>query len=330
MSKNTVIGDPHLKPGNLHIGEELFELVEAIGQTAIWLGDFLDTKELVRGKCFNALFAYLKRSKLKHIILIGNHDYFNLDCLAHSLEALKVLPNVTIVDRPMMIENMIFFPYIHDQAQLEQAISAFEHTGLALFGHLEVRDFDFGNGHMCTTGIPLARLAQFKRVISGHFHKRQETGNLTYVGTPFSHSFGEANQIKFIALYDSNTNELKIAETPFPRHISVEFNCDHLNETLDHWLFDPIPGYEKNSYRVILTGSQANIDRFPRVMYDEGGTHGKLNIKWISRPSDHAENNVTIEETVSNESQFVKWATKVKVMDEETVKLGLAIMEACK
>jgi hypothetical protein len=323
--KYCVVGDPHLKPSNLPIGEALFSLVETIAHPTIWLGDFLDTKELVRGKCFNALFAYLQRSELKHIILVGNHDYFNLDCQAHSLEALKVLPNVTVVDEPILIDGQAFFPYIHDRTLLEGAIAKFAHPDRTLFAHLEVSEFDFGNGHVCTTGIPLSAVAGFKKVISGHFHKFQENGNLVFLGTPLSHTFGEANQVKYIGLYDTETADLKTAETPFPRHISYEFNCDLLNENLEHWIFDTeAQSWEKNLYRVILTGSQANIDRFPKAMYE------KLNIKWISRPSDHAENNVTIEETVSNESQFVKWATGVRKMDEETVKLGLAIMEACK
>lgn len=325
MTQRTVIGDPHLKPGNLVIGEELFALVEVIGRTAVWLGDFLDTKELVRGKCFNALFLYLQRSELKHIILVGNHDYFNLDCLAHSLEALKVLPNVTIVDQPILIDGNAYFPYIHDREKLEAAIAEFQDPNRTLFAHLEVSEFDFGNGHLCTTGITLAALSGFKKVISGHFHKFQESGNLTFLGTPLSHSFGEANQVKYIGLYDDVTAELKKAETPFPRHFSNEFNCDKLSENPETGLrVDTSEGWERHLYRMILTGSQVNIDRFPRHLYDG------VNVKWITRPSDHAENNVTIEETASNESQFVKWATGVRRMDEDTVKLGLAIMEACK
>lgn len=331
MRKYTVVGDPHLTHKSLDRGNQLFELVETIGLPAIWKGDFLDTKEVVRGKCFNALYRYLHTSKLHHIIIVGNHDYFNLDCEDHSLQALKQLENVTIVDHPMIIDRMVFFPYIHDRTKLLAAIEKFQGPNRVLFGHLEVSEFDFGNGHICTSGIHLSALAGFKRVISGHFHKYQESGNLTYIGTPFSHSFGEANQTKYVGMYDADTDDLKIAETPFPRHISKEFNCDLMDENGSHWLFDvEEPQWKNHFYRIILTGTQANIERFPRFMYDQGGTEGKLNIKWITRPSDHAENNVMIDETVSNEAQFTKWASSVRKMDEETVKLGLAILEACR
>lgn len=320
--KRCVVGDPHVKPSNLHITEKLFDLVEQIGHPTVWLGDFLDTKELVRGKCFNSLFAYLKRSKLHHIILVGNHDYFNLECLAHSLEALKILPNVTIVDKPTLIDGQAFFPYIHDKVKLETAIAEFAHPNRTLFAHLEVRDFDFGNGHFCTTGISLSALTGYKKVISGHFHKYQESGNLTFLGTPMSHSQGEANQTKFIGLYDDSTTELKTAPTPFPRHVTIEINCDAEDHGEVDQLLDEMES--QNFNRLILTGTQANIDLFPRSMFE------KLSVKWISRPSDHAENQITIDETASNEAQFTKWATKVRKMNDETVKLGLSIMEAVK
>lgn len=322
MSRYTVVGDPHITHKSLDRGAQLFSLVEEIGLPAIWLGDFLDTKEVIRGKCLNALLDYLRASKLQHIVLIGNHDWFNLECEAHSLEALKLLPNVKIVDAPEVIDNMLFLPYIHDQAKLLEVITRFQGLVSTVFGHLEVSQFDFGNGHICTTGLTLDALKGFKRVISGHFHKYQQTGNLTYLGTPFSHSFGETNQTKLIGMYDAETDELKTAETEFPRHITLEVNCDE--NDFSGITDGKAQGDPKDFYRIILSGLQANIDLFPRAPFEH------LNVKWISRPSDDAINNVTIDETVSNESQFSKWATEIRNMDEETLKLGLQILEACK
>lgn len=330
MGKLTIIGDPHITHKSLDRGAHLFYETEQRGLTCIWLGDFLDTKEVIRGKCLNFLYDQLSASSLNHIVLVGNHDWFNLECQDHSLRTLQDLKNVEIIDKPTRMGNMLFVPYMHDLEKLRAVLNEYRNQDLVLVGHLEISNFDFGNGHVCTKGLTLEDVAGFKRVISGHFHKYQTEGNLTYLGTPFSHSFGETDQTKYLGTYDTETDELTIDETPFPKHITKEFNCDLLNERCEHWLFDPTPGYEKNFYRVILTGTQANIDRFPRFMYDEGGTNGKLNIKWITRPSDHAENSIEIDETVSNEAQFTKWATTVRKLDDETVKLGLQILEACR
>lgn len=318
----SVIGDPHITHKSLDRAIGLFDLVEAMGLPAIWLGDLLDTKEVIRGKCLNLCIAYFQRSKLHHYVIIGNHDYFNLDCDAHALEALKLLPNVTIVDKPTTIANgIVAIPYYHDQEKLRQAlVSIPSQDETTLFAHLEVTQFDFGNGHICTKGLSIEALVGFKQVISGHFHKFQESGNLTYLGTPFSHSFGEANQVKYIGMYDAEKDQLRKAETPFPRHISIEQNCDDPKT-----VYTNLSNLTKSDlYRIILTGEQANIDQFPKHSFED------YNIKWVSRPSDFSDNDVTIEDTSSNESQFRKWATEVRKMDDETVQLGLAIMEACK
>lgn len=322
MSRYTLIGDPHITHKSLDRAAQLFELVEAVGLPAIWLGDLLDTKEVIRGKCLNAAIEYFRTSKLRHIILIGNHDWFNLECLAHSLEALKLLPNVVVIDKPTQIDDLTFLPYIHDKEILSQELANFCDENRTLIAHLEITNFDFGNGHLCPGGLPLTALSGFKRVISGHFHKFQQSENLTYLGTPFSHSFGESNQTKYIGMLDTETNELKLAETPFPKHFTIEIDCDSSDIS-----YTALVGDEdcvNNFYRVILTGTQVNIDKFQRCVFD------KLNVKWIERPSDDSVNDVSIDETVSNETQFSKWATDIRKMDEETLKLGLSILEACK
>ncbi len=228
----TIIGDPHVKNGNLDLFWELAKLVEDKGNPAIWLGDFLDTKEVIRGKCINALIDYFKSSKLYHTILIGNHDWFNLDCKEHSLEALKLLSNVTIIDTPAHTPGQIgYLPYIHDREELKKAIKQMEKDHVRiLIAHLELPSFDFGNGHICKDGLSLKSLSKFKHVISGHFHKHQQKDNITYPGTPFSHTFGEANQIKCIGTLNTKTGDLKLETTPFRRHISIEFDCDLLDK----------------------------------------------------------------------------------------------------
>lgn len=315
----TIVGDPHLKNNNLDLAQELFALVESHGRPTIWLGDMLDTKELIRGKCMNALISYFKSSALAHYILVGNHDWFNLDCEAHSLESLKLLPNVFVVDAPHTdgLGNVVMVPYIHDQAKLRKIIADLPADSI-LIGHLDVAGCDYGNGHISKDGLKVQELAKFKRVISGHFHKYQQSENLTYLGTPFSHSFGEANQKKVFASYEPHSNVLQLFDSPFRRHVSIEINCDQGDRR------DWEAASNSDLYRVILTGSQENINLFDRSLLNH------LNVKWVTRPSDYAMNDVQIDETMSNEGQFAKWAKDVRGLDEATVALGAAILEAVK
>lgn len=323
MHKFTIIGDPHATHKNLDKINTLFDLVEDLGQEAIWLGDFLDTKEVIRGKCLNLLYERFKQSKLDHIVLIGNHDWFNLECEDHALKVLKELPNITIVDEPTLCYDMLFLPYNHDPKTIKKWLKNTD--AKTVFGHFDICGFDYGNGFMCEEGLSVKDFKKFNLVVSGHFHKFQQQDNLVYLGTPFSHSFGESNQDKYIAIFDKdkkidNDNEphlcngLELIRTPFPSHITIEIDCDDENPSM--------LGYQENDIvRVIYKGSKENIETYKNKSHFPEGT------KIIEKPNDEYANTTVIDETLDNVVKFQQFANDVKQLDVETVKLGTQILE---
>lgn len=317
MSKFTIIGDPHATNKNLDKIETLFNLVEDLGFPAIWLGDFLDTKEVIRGKCLNLLYQKFKDSKLRHIVLIGNHDWFNLECQDHALQVLKELPNVTIVDEPMVLEEMWFTPYYHDTEKLKEVIEncAKGTCKKVLFGHFDIIGFDYGNGFMCDSGLFESDFSSIDFMISGHFHKYQREGNRVYLGTPFSHSFGESNQKKYIGIFDSDALNLELIETPFPSHRTIEIDCDGPDTQVETYK-------EEDHLRVIFKGSKESILKVKsQVNYPE-------TTKIIEKPNDEYANTTVIDETLDNVVKFKQWANEVKGLNEDAVKLGTQILEA--
>ena len=319
----TIIGDPHITHKSLDKGLQLFQEVEKRGLPTIWLGDFLDTKEVIRGKCLNLLHEQFSRSKLQHIILIGNHDWFNLECSDHSLKSLSSLPNVTIIDSVRVHPKLpfVFFPYIHDKAKLKELLLEYSGKGLIAFGHFEVSGFDFGNGHLCEDGIVTHKdFYGFKRVISGHFHKLQQTGNFTYLGTPFSHSFGEANQDKVIGTYHLDSDSLDLTPTDFPRHISVKIDMSKKNA--EKRLQEFIDGNDNNLIRIQLHGTPEEVAKLDKSKFPG------FTIKWEDKSDAPMNSKVNLDETLDNKTQFQEWAKNIKNLDVETVQLGLSILEA--
>ena len=310
----TVVGDPHLTHKSYDQINQLFDIIEERGNPVIFLGDFLDTKEVIRGKCLNLLNKRFLESKVGGIILIGNHDYFNLDCEDHSLEVFKHLqPYWTFVDKPIKWCNMWFLPYYHDKEKLNGVLSTIPDDAI-IFGHFNMVGFDYGNGFISETGGRVSDFRRFKRVVSGHYHKFQRKENFLYLGTPFSHSFGEANQPKYIGSYNPVSDNLSLISTEFPKHMSFEINCDETTS---------VPLLSSRNYnRLILKGKQENIDLFKRDQLPEG-------TKIVERP-DVENSSFTIEETCDNMKQFQTWATEVRELDEETVKIGTAILESVK
>lgn len=314
MTRYTVVGDPHAKLDNLDKQKALTEIVEARGKPVIWLGDILDTKEIIRGKCLNFWYEYFRKSELQHIVLVGNHDWFNLECEDHSLRVLEELPNVDVVDRldieGSALKKVAYLPYLHDPEKIKAVLDSIP-DNYVLFAHLELSDFDFGNGHTCESGLTFDYFKRFKRVITGHFHKYQQKGNVTYLGTPFSLNFGETNQTKYLAEYDFDADTLDLIETNFPRHMTYQIDCANPFD------FDTLKADDYN--RVILEGTQEQIQTFDKAKLLE-------NAKVITKASDQASLDVEIEETATNTQQFKSWAANVKHLDPDTTTLGMEIL----
>ena len=160
--------------------------------------------------------------------------------------------------------------------------------------------------------------SKFNRVISGHFHKFQQKGNLTYLGTPFSHSFGESNQTKYIGVLDLESDDLKLIETEFPKHITEVIDCDKCQD------YD-LSGYDPEDHiRIVLEGSQENINKTRSRSILES------RYKFIERPTDDLKEGLQIEETLDNKVKFNTWARDIRKLDEATIELGISILEAVK
>ena len=315
--KLTTVGDPHLKPDNLDKAEKLFSIVEELGHTTMWLGDLLDTKEIVRSKCLNLLYRSFKKSRLQHVILVGNHDYHSLSCEDHSLAVLKELPNVDVIDSTSRFTlasgGVALIPFHSDLTKFRNELKTVKDSRLLIM-HQGVNGFDYGNGYIADNEISIDELNSFELVISGHFHKYQKKSNLVYLGTPFSHSFGESDQEKFIGVLDTNTLSLDLTPTQFPKHRTLHLTVPVEDMSkVDHTL--------KNScdkWRVILEGKQEDISKFDKSEFPT--------IKFIEKPTSDFITGSLISEAESHELKFAKWAKDIKQLDKKTTNLGLEIL----
>lgn len=314
-SKYTIVGDPHCTVSNLPKIRDLFKSIESIGNDVIILGDLLDTKSIVRSECLNFYYDYFKNSKLNFIVLVGNHDYHNLECLDHSLKTLN-LPNVKIVDELYSINNFNFIPYIHDREKLKSIINQLPNESI-LIGHLDILGFDYGNGFICEDGINKDDFKKFKKVISGHFHKPATLNNIEYVGTPFSHSFGESNQEKHLLILHTETLDCEYIKLDFPRHITL--NIKEGSEAIN------IPFTDKDIIRVIIEGSESFITQTKNELISL-----PKSVKIIEKLIENIDNSLVVDEELDNLSKFKYWAKEIKNIDTETLNLGLEILKGIK
>ena len=121
----------------------------------------------------------------------GNHDLFYRDRRdVQSVSWARHIPGVNIINDFFEEGNVAISPWLvpGDHKRIPRL------RGQYLLGHFELPNFymnamvrmpDHGD-------IALDDFRGFEHVFSGHFHKRQTQGNITYIGNAFPHNFSDA------------------------------------------------------------------------------------------------------------------------------------------
>lgn len=232
-----LISDVHYNLSTIEVADaamrQAIEKANSLKVPLIVAGDLHDSKANLRGECVNRMISTIKSAKQPPLILIGNHCKINEKSEAHSLEFLR--PYAIIIDKPEknLIPYWNFIPYQHDKEALRKFLSTLKpksniimHQGIV--GALDDTSWD-------KSAINFDDLDSH-RVISGHYHKRQQfqlaTGSFDYIGNPYTLTFGEANDPEkgYQILYEDDS--LEFVPTKLRKHVIIEIDAQFnvLNE----------------------------------------------------------------------------------------------------
>jgi DNA repair exonuclease SbcCD nuclease subunit len=161
----------------------------------MFLGDWHNNRAslniLTLGYSLRAL-EHMNNNFEKVYFIPGNHDLYYRDKRdVQSVEWAKHLPNIIICNDWFASGNVTIAPWLvaDDHKKLRKL------KGKYLFGHFELPGYlmnamvampDHGDVD------PKNDLSGFDHVFSGHFHKRQTKGNVTYIGNCFPHNYADA------------------------------------------------------------------------------------------------------------------------------------------
>lgn len=129
--------------------------------------------------------------------IIGNHDLGMRDSRAlYSTIPFHEFTNFTLVhDEPLVVDDIhdgcLFVPFLtHNEYP---SLNNYKQTPVWM-GHFEFKGFVLtGYNTKMEYGPDISQFATQKNILSGHFHRRQQSGNVTYIGNTFPMDFGDAN-----------------------------------------------------------------------------------------------------------------------------------------
>jgi hypothetical protein len=145
-------------------------------ETCIFLGDWHHQRSSVNVSTLNYSVSNLKRlgeafEKVSSVIFANE------------------IPNVHVVDDWIVEDDVAIVPWlVGDEWKKVQKIKC-----KYMFGHFELPHFKM-NAMVEMPDIGTIRSDHFKNaghVFTGHFHKRQHSGNISYIGNPFPHNFAD-------------------------------------------------------------------------------------------------------------------------------------------
>lgn len=176
--------------------------------------------------CAKKFFDNLKDFNI--IITTGNHDsYYRDRSDINSLEVFNEWPNITVISRQVEVleqfdRRIAFCPWATKLVEIPKVD--------AIFGHFEIAGFLMSPGKICVTGIESKDLLrQGSLIVSGHFHQAAERkysgGSIKYIGTPYQLNWAEANDNKFIYIFDLEDFKFHpIQNTVSPKHLKIKMS----------------------------------------------------------------------------------------------------------
>tara|TARA_Y100001937_G_scaffold84225_1_gene113974 strand:+ start:1931 stop:2983 length:1053 start_codon:yes stop_codon:yes gene_type:complete len=247
--------------------------------TIIHAGDLMDRRKYVNFSILNQV-----RSKFMDVIkdkgiqmhcILGNHDvyYRNTNEINSVSELFK--DYIIVHETPSVVNfdglDIALLPWVNKE-NLEESVE-FIKTASApiLFGHLELEGYEVMRGvNFSGGGTDPSLFSRYEKVFSGHFHCRQEKGNVYYLGTQYQITFGDLNETKGFHIFDTDTREIEFIENPYKMFHTLTYD-DVANpidlekvKALDHL---------KDSYIKLFVENKKypyTFDRFMDKLYEIG------------------------------------------------------------
>jgi hypothetical protein len=259
-----VIGDLHFSPQTLELASAALlsarEMALELGVPLVINGDTLDTKVVMRGECVNRLIAILSPAGgPETYVNVGNHDLFNEKSAEHVLNFLR--PYVHVVQNSVQVNTkkgrFHIISYMHDSKVLAHYLSE-QRKPQILVMHQGVQTAFMGHYVQDKASLPPEAFDGFI-VVGSHYHRRQtikcgKKGRFTYIGNPYTLSFGEAQDgPKGFAILNTD-GSLDFVDFPLRKHVVLN---------REHWDWGPCKEYNNGDLVwAKITGPESELPKF--------------------------------------------------------------------
>jgi DNA repair exonuclease SbcCD nuclease subunit len=191
--------------------------------SVVILGDIFDSRSSVDFKVLNDAIVFFNNlsSKCKDVhILVGNHDLYykendlyNVNCRFLQSKNVRIVYNTEVIT--IQDKACLFIPWIDTPESKAKALIQLQDKHDIVFGHMDTVGL-YGAKIQDELMFELNDFGPNKNIVSGHFHKRSERGDIKYLGAFINQSFSDVGDTKGYMTFNKN-GELKFIEGICPK-----------------------------------------------------------------------------------------------------------------
>jgi predicted phosphodiesterase len=272
--------------------------------TIIHLGDVVDRRKFINhNTAHNFKLNFWDKIDLLNIdthVIIGNHDtYYKNTNEINALQNLNISFNTKVYTSCETVNfdglDILFMPWICDANMEDSLLNIDKSTAEIVMGHLEIKGFEMHKGHLNEQGLDKNLFKRFEKVISGHFHKKSDDGQIYYLGCPYQLTWSDYNCPKGFHIFDTATRE--ITRVPNPLIMFKKFIYDDKKE--DYSKKD-LSDYE-NTYVKLFISQKTDSDMFDKLL---DRFHNEINAYEINVIEDLSSDiNSTVKENILDQGE---------------------------
>ena len=245
--------------------------------TVIHAGDLMDRRKYVNFNILNQVrtkfIDRLRDEGVELHCILGTHDvYYRNTNMINSIREL-FNSDLKLYEEPTVMNfdglDVALLPWVNKENH-DKSID-FIKTAPApiLIGHLELQGYDVMRGVKYDGGMNPKLFERYEQVLTGHFHCRQEHGNIYYMGTQYQITFADLNEQKGFHVFDTDKREIEFIPNPYKMFHSVSYNDE--NGPIDSDNYDC--SNFKDSYIKLYVENKKHpysFERFMDKLYDCG------------------------------------------------------------
>jgi DNA repair exonuclease SbcCD nuclease subunit len=236
------VGDLHLSHTRLELCSSVLNWIastieEHKPDAVVYLGDEFDTHAVLRAECISIWTDHLKSTL--HFCpvywILGNHCMYKPNDSTFN----ALIPftgwrhkHLNIITSSVELDGFGFVPYLTHNCKWEDEVNNWQSN--LIFTHNTFIGADYGHTVATDGFTPLENSKT--TIISGHIHKPQQLSfhrgdiRVVYPGTPYSWSGSDADQVKGLSIFDTDTELFQFIESPFPAWKRVYLDLSESSE----------------------------------------------------------------------------------------------------